>query len=134
MSKKKTTTDKITDVDEQMKQLAEEKKALQKLKREEEQEEQKQRCHRRGVKVEKQLPDLATFTDEQFNIFAEKVLFTEQTKTIISEILTPQPTPSRSVKPPSKLKGDIDEPLIAEPPETDGVLDNEQLTTQGNES
>ena len=134
MSKKKTTTDKITDVDEQMKQLAEEKKALQRKKREEEQEEQKQRSHRRGVKVEKQLPDLATFTDEQFNIFAEKVLFTEQTKTIISEILTPLPTPSRSVKSPSKSKGDIDEPPIAEPPETDGVLDNEQLTTQGDES
>jgi hypothetical protein len=108
MSKKKTTNDKITDVDEQMRQLAEEKKALQKKKREEELEEQKQRCNRRGVKIEKQLPDLATMTDEQFNIFAEKVLFTEQTKTIISDILTPQPTPSRCVKSPPKSDSEID--------------------------
>ena len=95
---KKTTNEKINNVDEQMRLLAEEKKTLQKKKREEEQEEQKQRCHRRGIKVEKHLPDLAEMTDEQFDTFAEKVLFTEQTKRIIAEILSPQFKPSRSAK------------------------------------
>ena len=109
---KKSTTDKIQTVDEQMRQLAEEKKALQKMKRKEELEEQKQRCFSRGGKIEKQLPDLATFTDEQFNIFTKKVLFTEQTKTIINGILTPHSANSRSVKPP-KSDGDFTEPLPA---------------------
>jgi len=115
---KKTTDEKINNVDEQMRVLAEEKKALQRKKREEEQEEQKQRCHRRGVNVEKQLSDLAKLTDEQFDTFAKKVLLTEQTKRIISEILSPPPATPRSAK----------------PPKSDDDFNTEQLTTQGNES
>jgi len=130
----KSTAEKIQFELEKRKKHDNEIKRLQQLQREEEKEIRERRYCKRGGVVEKQLPDLATMTDEQFNIFAEKVLFTEQTKTIISEILTLHPTPSRSVKSPSKSKGDIDEPPIVEPPETDGVLDNEQFTTQGNES
>jgi len=116
---KKTTDEKINNVDEQMRILADEKKTLQKKKREEEQEEQKQRCHKRGIKVEKQLPDFAKMTDEQFDIFAKKVLFTEQTKRIISEILTLQSMPSRSAKSAKE----------------ESVLDTGQLdVTEGNET
>ena len=114
---KKTTDERINNVDEQMRLLTEEKKALQKVKREEELEKQKQRYCKRGGIVEKQLPDLATLTDEQFDTFANKVLFTEQTKRIISEILSPPPATSRSAKS-AKVETDI------------GA---EQLTTQGNE-
>jgi len=98
MSTRKSTDEKINNVDEQMRLLAEEKKTLQKKKRAEEQEKQKQRLCKRGSVVEKHLPDLAALTDEQFNIFEEKILFIEQTKRIITEILTPQFTPSRSAK------------------------------------
>ena len=115
---KKTTDEKLNNVDEQMRILAEEKKALQKKKREEEQEERNKRYCKRGGIVEKHIPDLATLTDEQFDTFANKVLFTEQTKRIISEILSPQPATSRPAK------SAKDEPDI----------DTGQLTTQGNES
>ena len=115
---KKSTADKLNNVDEQIRQLEEQRKALRKTEREEKEKERNRRLCKRGGIVEKHIPDLVMLTDEQFDIFANKVLFTEQTKRIISEILTPQPATSRPAK----------------PPKSDGDIDTGQLTTQGNES
>ncbi|MDR2560079.1 MAG: hypothetical protein LBC86_11155, partial [Oscillospiraceae bacterium] len=94
-------------------QLEEQRKALRKTEREEKEKERNRRLCKRGGIVEKHIPDFAMLTDEQFDIFANKVLFTEQTKCIISEILTPQPATSRPAKPPKS------EQLSAIPPAAD---------------
>ena len=115
---KKTTGEKINNVDEQMRILAEEKKALQKKKREEEQDERNKRYCKRGGIAEKQIPELAKMTDEQFDFFAEKVLFTEYAKRVIADILNPQPTPAPSVNPPKDEDDSDTEPLTSEEDES----------------
>ena len=115
---KKTTAEKIQSELEKKKQIETQIKQLQQQEREEKETAKKNRLYKWGCIVEKQLADLATFTDEHFNMFADKVLFTEQTKRIISEISNPAPATSRSPKSP-KTESDFTEPLP---------------TTQGDES
>ena len=115
---KKSTADKLNSVDEQMRVLAEEKKTLQKKKREEEQDERNKRYCKRGGIIEKHIPELATLTDEQFDFFAKKVLFTEYAKCVIADILNPQPTPAPSVNPPNDEDDSDTEPLPSEEDES----------------
>ena len=115
---KKTTAEKIQSELEKKKQIETQIKQLQQQEREEKETAKKNRLYKWGCIVEKQIPDLATFTDEQFNMFADKVLFTEQTKRIISEISNPAPATSRSAK----------------SPKTESDFETEPLTTQGDES
>ena len=82
----KTTTEKIQSKQEEIKQHENE---LKRLIQQQRAEEKKARTHRlceRGGIVEKLLPDLATFTSEQFDIFTQKVLLSEQTKRVIADI------------------------------------------------
>ena len=56
--------------------------------------ERKDRNHRfckRGGLVEKLLPDMAFLTDEQFEIFVEKVLLTPHTSRILAGLVPPVP-------------------------------------------
>ena len=56
--------------------------------------ERKDRNHRfcqRGGLVEKLLPDMARLTDEQFEIFVEKVLLTPHTNRILAGLVPPIP-------------------------------------------
>ena len=56
--------------------------------------EDKDRTHRlcrRGGLVEKLHPRLAKFTDEQFSLFVDLVLKSEQTKIALDEIMPPEP-------------------------------------------
>ena len=49
------------------------------------------RLCRRGGLVEKLHPRLAKFTDEQFNLFVDLVLKSDQTKSVLDEIMPPEP-------------------------------------------
>ena len=95
----KTTTQKRLSVEEQIRQLENHRKQLIQQEKAEERKARNHRLCKRGGTVEKLLPDLITLTDEQFDIFVNRVLLSEQTKRIIAEIA------ANSLASPAKLQG-----------------------------
>jgi hypothetical protein len=96
----KSLEQKIIDKDEQIKKLQNEQKQLRQKQRTEAEKVRKQRLYNRGGKIEKLLPHLADLTEEQFDIFVDKVLLSTQTKKMIDEISTAtiiQPTTPQEV-------------------------------------
>jgi len=79
--------------EEQIKQLQNECKLLIQKERKEKNQARTKRLCTRGGAIEKLLPELATFTDEQFDIFVKKVILSAQTKRIIAEIAAVNPEP-----------------------------------------
>ena len=104
--------------EEQIKQLQNECKQLIQKEKAEARKERTRRLCQRGGAVEKLHPELAAFTDEQFDIFVKKVILSEQTKRIIAEIAAVKPEPSAESQggislPQSQVKA-IPEPAVAE--------------------
>ena len=89
----KTTQKRIT-LDEQIEQMLNQRKQLIQKEKAEARKERTRRLCQRGGAVEKLHPELAAFTDEQFDIFVKKVILSEQTKRIIAEIAAVKPEPS----------------------------------------
>ena len=83
---RKTTAEKIAEAQQRKEQMQNQIKRLQQQQKSEERKARTHRLCKRGGIVEKLLPDLATFTDEQFDIFVKKVLLTEHTKRVITDI------------------------------------------------
>jgi hypothetical protein len=99
------TEQKIFTIDEQIAQLQNQRKLFVQKKKEEDRRERTKRLCTRGGAVEKLHPELATFTDEQFDIFIRKVILSEQTKRIIAEIAKIAPEPQGGISlPESKVK------------------------------
>lgn len=88
----KSKLEKITSIEEEIRQLNAKKS---KLKQEHNAQERKARNHRlcqRGGLVEKLLPELIALTDEQFETFVGKTLLADHTKRILTEIVAQTPT------------------------------------------
>ena len=66
-------------------------KDLLQVQKKEERKAQNDRLCERGKMVEKLLPGLAELDGEQFELFVEMVLNTDQTKKVIAELLPPKP-------------------------------------------
>ncbi len=97
----KTTTEKRMNVEEQIKQLENQRKQLIQKERDEERKKRTHRLCKRGGIAEKLLPELAALTDEQFDIFIQKVLLSEHTKRVIADI-----TEQKTI-PPAAAQGGI---------------------------
>jgi len=79
--------------EEQIKQLQNECKLLIQKERKERDKARTKRLCQRGGAVEKLLPELSVFTDEQFDIFIKKIILSEQTKRVIAQIAAVIPEP-----------------------------------------
>lgn len=89
MSTRKTLEEKIAEARLEAKQKQNLVKELQQQQRAKE---RKDRTHRfcvRGGKLEGLLPDLARLTEDQFEVFVEKVLLTPHTSRILTELAPP---------------------------------------------
>jgi hypothetical protein len=82
------TTAKRESVEEQIRQLENQRKQLVQKERAEERKERTHRLCVRGGIVEKLLPELIALTDEQFQIFLNKTLLTDYSKRIIADLRT----------------------------------------------
>ena len=119
---KKSIHEKIQAELERKKQIENEIKRLIQKERAEEKKARTHRLCKRGGIVEKLLPELATFTDEQFDVFLNKVLLTAQTKRIIADIAV---IPNFS---PAEPQGTVSVPqnsdtVEAEPAEADNDIE-----------
>jgi len=82
----RTTISKIESIRAEMEELKKEERELLQKHRKEERDARTHRLCKRGGIVEKLLPDLIAFTDEQFDKFIEKTLLTSHTNKIIAEL------------------------------------------------
>ena len=87
----KTLTEKRIDVEEQIRKLENHRKQLVQQEKAEERKARTNRLCKRGGAVEKLLPELATFTDEQFDLFVNRVILSEYTKRVIAELSADNP-------------------------------------------
>ena len=88
---RKSTAEKIAEVQAKKQQLEnEQKRLLQQQKAEERKARTKRLCFRGGA-VEKLLPELITLTDEQFDVFLNTVILSEQTKRVLADITAQKP-------------------------------------------
>ena len=99
---RKTLSEKIADVELQIKQLTEKKDGLISQYNEAERKVRTKRICERGELVEKLLPDLARLTKEQFDTFVEKTLLTEEAERILKALVPPIPVPA------DEVIGDVD--------------------------
>jgi hypothetical protein len=91
---RKTTTERISEVELQIEELINFKKELmQKHKEEERRSRTKRLCERAGY-LESILPDTVTFTKEQFQTFLDKTLLTDYARKVFSTITAEQPKPA----------------------------------------
>jgi len=93
---RRTTAEKRISVEEQIKQLEKQRSTLLEKEKEEGRKARTHRLCKRGGIVEKLLPDLATLTDTQFDLFVEKVLLTPHTKRILKELVPPSASVGKS--------------------------------------
>jgi hypothetical protein len=91
---RKTTEERIAEAQERKLQIENEVKKLQQQKKSEERKARTHRLCKRGGIVENLLPALATFTEEQFDIFAQKVLLSEITKRTVDRITASHAPPT----------------------------------------
>lgn len=93
----KTKTEKITSIEEEIRQLENRRRQLvQEQKAQERKDRTKRLCRRMGL-FESMLPDTITLTDEQFKTFIEQTVAAEQSRRILGE-LTAQNTATAAVK------------------------------------
>ena len=79
----KTKTEKITSIEEEIRQLENKRRQLvQEQKAQERKDRTKRLCRRMGL-FESMLPDTIPLTDEQFQIFLEKTVTTEHSRRIL---------------------------------------------------
>ena len=83
----KTKTERITGIEEQIKQLeAQKKQLIQKQKKEERSARTKRLCSRHGL-LESMLPEIITITDEQYKAFLERAVTNDYGRGILSKII-----------------------------------------------
>lgn len=93
----KTKTEKITSIEEEIRQLENRRRQLvQEQKAQERKDRTKRLCRRMGL-FESMLPDTITLTDEQFKTFLEQTVTTEPSRRILGE-LTAQNAATAAVK------------------------------------
>ncbi|MBR5718677.1 MAG: DUF3847 domain-containing protein [Clostridia bacterium] len=111
----KTKAEKIAAIELKMTQLENQrKKLLQEKKQQERKDRTKRLCKRMGL-FESMLPESISLTDEQFQIFLEKTIATEQSRRILDG-LTAQP---KATPPPSSAISDTQDE--ADEDENNGV-------------
>lgn len=82
----KTKTEKITSIEEEIRQLENRRRQLvQEQKAQERKDRTKRLCRRMGL-FESMLPDTITLTDEQFKTFLEQTVAAEQSRRILDEL------------------------------------------------
>jgi len=79
----KTTIEKITEVEEQIRQFENRRKELIQQQKEEARKERTHRICKRGGLLESMLPDTIPLSDEQFKTFMEKTMLTDFTRRIL---------------------------------------------------
>ena len=94
----KTKLEKIAALEEEMKQLENQRKQLLQSQKDDERKARNHRLCKRGGLWESLAPDTITLTDEQFRIFLEKTIITDYARRILSE-LKAQDTATAAPKP-----------------------------------
>ena len=79
--------EKISKIEDKLAQLENQRKEEVKKAKEEERKATNKRHCKRGVVMEKALPDLISITDEQFNTFLEKTLSTNHSRNVLAELV-----------------------------------------------
>ena len=79
----KTKTEKITSIEEEIRQLENKRKQLLQEKKVQERKDRTKRLFRRMGLFESMLPDTIPLTDEQFKTFLEKTVATEQSRRLL---------------------------------------------------
>ena len=87
----KTKPERIANIDERITQLKNQQKLLRQQYNAQERKARNHRICRRGGYLESRLPETITLTDEQYNAFLEKTLFSEYSRKILNG-LTKQST------------------------------------------
>ena len=82
----RTKLEKIAGIEEEIRQLENQRKQLIQQQKEQERKERTHRLCKRGGLLESILPDTVTLTDEQFKIFLEGVLFSDTTRRILDHL------------------------------------------------
>ena len=82
----KTTSERIESVQEQIRQLENQKKKLVQEQKEQERKLRTKRLIERGAILESLIPDAGTFTNEQIKTFLEQILQTEIAKKALSNL------------------------------------------------
>ena len=80
----KTKPERIANIDERIAQLKNQQKLLRQQYNAQERKARNHRICRRGGYLESRLPETITLTDEQYNAFLEKTLFSEYSRKILS--------------------------------------------------
>jgi len=91
---RKTTSEKITNVKEQIEQLQKQEKLLLQKQKKEERTARTHRLCKRGGLMEKLLPDLIRLTEAQFETFVDEVLLTNHTTRVLAKLAPPLPPES----------------------------------------
>jgi hypothetical protein len=107
MNTRKTTADKITGVEEQIRQLENQRKRLRQQERAEERKKRNHRICKRGGLLEKLLPATIPLTDEQFQAFLEKVMLNDQTRRTLDRY-TPQEEKAADPAPAGKSRATVE--------------------------
>ena len=105
---RKTLSEKIAESQARKQQIENQIKRLQQQQKSEERKARTHRLCKRGGIIEKLLPELATFTDEQFDIFLKKVMLTDYTKRTITDITALTPTPPANSQGDSSVQNNSD--------------------------
>ena len=82
----KTKLEKIAGIEENMRQLENQRKQLLQQYKEQERKERTHRICKRGGLLESIMPDTVALTDEQFKTFLEKILLTDSTHRMLANI------------------------------------------------
>jgi len=90
MSNNKTLENKLSNHKKKMDQMAIEYKKLQNLQKEEERKELAQRAAKRGVLLEKLLPDTAMLDDADFKVFLERTIANDSVKSALAASIAKQ--------------------------------------------
>lgn len=78
-----TKTEKIASIEDEIKQLRERQKLLQQQHNAQERKDRTKRLCRRAGLLESMLPDTIPLTDEQFKLFLEKTILTDQSRRLL---------------------------------------------------
>lgn len=79
----KTKTEKITSIEEEIRQLENKRRQLLQEQKTQERKDRTRRLCRRAGLLESMLPDTITLTDEQFKTYLEQTIATEQSRRIL---------------------------------------------------
>lgn len=105
----KTKAEKIAAIELQMTQLENQrKKLIQEKKQQERKDRTKRLCKRMGL-FESMLPESISLTDEQFHIFLEKTVATEQSRRILDGLTAQSSAPSPASPAISETRDNADE-------------------------